>query len=131
MSLPIGLAEMKAWLRIDGDAEDALLDGLQLAAVSAIEEEISLCLTPQVIRQPLSGFPGAAGTLLRLWRGPVKEIIAVEYDPADGAAAAVLASFRLVEGRGGGLLPAFGVAWPTSLGHAGSVRVDYLAGFDP
>lgn len=125
------LADIKGWLRVEHDDEDALLAALLGAAVSALEEETSLCFEPRTLTQRcVAGFPLSSGSLLKLWKGPVQSIGLVEYDPPSGGVAETLASFRLVEGRGGGLLPSYGAGWPSTLSGAGTVRVTYVAGFE-
>lgn len=123
----ISLATAKAHQRIEGDEEDALLAGFLRAAVRAVETATGKRLRPTIERQVLSGFCGRG---LRLFKGPVSEILSVEYDDADGVAQE-LASFRLVEGSRALLLPAFGEAFPLAAEGPGTVRVAYVAGYDP
>ena len=81
-----------------------------------------------------SGLPcGASATAIRLFKGPVAELLSVKYDDANGIEQE-LASFRLVEGGSAGsakLLPAYGASWPVTAIGLGSVRLTYVAGYDP
>lgn len=128
---PVSVVELRAFLRLEHDAEDALLGVLAETATGMVEEATSRLLTPQAVRQDsVRGFPNGPAELIRLWKGPVRSIVAIGYDPADGSAAATLADYRLVEGVNGGLLPAFGSGWPAARDGRGSVRIDYQAGYD-
>ena len=81
---PVTLAEAKAHLRIDHDAEDDLIGGLIRAARDEVERTTSLALIDQAWRAALDDLPGSG--LVRLRRGPVKHIIAVTLYGADGEA---------------------------------------------
>src|SRR6185503_9167764 len=67
---------------------------------------------------------------LRLWFGPVSQILSVDYDDPDGVTQS-LTSFRLVEGEDAQLLPAYGEQWPATARGPGTVRISYVAGYDP
>lgn len=125
------LADLKRWLRVEHSDEDGLLQALLAAAIGAIEDETSLCFEQrELMQRSLAGFPTSHTSMLKLRRGPVQSVESVAYDSAGGNGEAVLASFRLVEGERGGLLPAYGEAWPGTLSGPGTVRVTYVAGFD-
>jgi uncharacterized phiE125 gp8 family phage protein len=132
--VPIGgeavdLATAKAAQRIDADDEDALLGGFLRAAVRHVETRTGRNLTQQVELQRVDGFP-ICGKALRLYKGPVAEILTVKYDDPDGVEQ-TLASFRLVEGATAKLLPAYGEQWPATAPGPGTVRVTTIAGHDP
>lgn len=125
------LADLKRWLRVEHNDDDLLLQALLSAAIGALEEETSLCFEARAVTQrSLAGFPNAPTSMLKLWKGPVQSVTNVAYDPSGGGVEAALASFRLVEGERGGLLPAYGEAWPGTLPGPGTVRITYVAGFD-
>ena len=126
------LADLKRWLRVEHDDDDLLLQALRSAAIGALEEETSLCFeTRELTQRSLAGFPASTTSMLKLRKGPVQSVAAVAYDPDGGGDEVVLASFRLVEGERGGLLPAYGEAWPGTLPGPGTVRITYVAGFEP
>jgi uncharacterized phiE125 gp8 family phage protein len=138
--LPIGgeavsLATAKAEQKIDGDSEDALLAGDLRAAISHVEKTTGKNLTAKIESQTVHGFPARCSAFgaIRLWKGPVSEILSVKYDDGDGVEQ-TLTSFRLVEGGDAGsarLLPAYGASWPSTAVGPGTVRVTYIAGYDP
>lgn len=138
----IALATAKAQQRITDDSEDALLAGMLRAAVRQVETVTGKKLRSRVCRQQADGFPASAlahtnpaaiAGGIRLYCGPVSEILSVEYDDGDGVAQ-TLTDFRLVEGSDASparLLPAYGSSWPVTACGAGAVRVSYVAGYDP
>lgn len=138
VALPIGgcavsLTRAKQHLRVEHDDEDELIGAYLAAAVEQVEAMTDKRLTPKVERQVAAGFPAAGG--IRLHRGPVSEVIAIAYDPSTGSGQVVdeeeLADFRLVEGVPAQVLPAAGAAFPATFAGAGTVRIDYLAGYAP
>jgi len=129
----IDLATAKAAQKIDGSDEDVLLGGFLRAAIGHIERRSGKNLTSKIVTQTVDGFPMGALGPIRLWQGPVSEILSVKYDDAEGVEQ-TLASFRLIEGGTSGsakLLPAYSASWPATAFGAGSVRVTYVAGYDP
>jgi uncharacterized phiE125 gp8 family phage protein len=143
--LPIGgeavsLATAKAAQRIDQNSEDALLAGYLGAAIGHVERITGRNLTAKVERLALDGFPRSTWAPLtafdwqerpiRLQKAPVSEILTIDYDDADGVEQSLL-SFRLVDGAPARILPAYGECWPVAACSAGSVRITYVAGYDP
>jgi uncharacterized phiE125 gp8 family phage protein len=136
----IDLATAKAAQRIEDDSEDALLAGFLRAAIGAVEARTGKNLTQKVVTQVVNGFPcgsyagGPAhyGTHagIRLWKGPVSSILEVAYDDGNGVEQA-LTSFRLVEGANARLLPAYGEVFPVTAFGPGTVRLSYIAGYEP
>ena len=82
---PVTLAEAKAELRIDHDSEDALIAGLIRAAREEVEQATGLAMIDQSWRLAADCIP--ASGLLRLRRGPVKEILSVTTYGSEGEAA--------------------------------------------
>lgn len=81
---PVSAAELKAHLRLDHDSEDTLIEGLLRAAREETEAQTGMALLDQTWRLALDRWPPHG--LARLWRHPVKEIIAVTVYGADGEA---------------------------------------------
>lgn len=84
---PVTLAQAKAELRIDHDSEDDLLDGLIRAAREEVEQATGLAMIDQTWRLAVDGVP--ASGLLRLRRGPVKEILSVTTYGSEGEASLI------------------------------------------
>lgn len=72
---PVSLAELKAHLRIDGSAEDALLGSLIATARHHLEDSTGLALISQGWRLYLDDWPDAG--VVEIARGPVAAIDAV------------------------------------------------------
>lgn len=125
----VSLATAKAAQKIEVADEDLLLAGFLRAAIGAVEAATSKNLTEKIESQTADGFP-LCDKAIRLWRGPVSQILSVKYDDADGVEQ-TLSSFRLVEGRDAKLLPAYGASWPVTAKGPGTVRITYVAGYDP
>jgi uncharacterized phiE125 gp8 family phage protein len=143
--LPIGgeavsLATAKAAQKIEQNTEDVLLSGYLRAAIGHIERITGRNLTGKVEVQTLDGFPRSAWTAraafdwqerpIRLQKAPVSEILTIDYDDTDGVQQSLL-SFRLIDGAPARILPAYGECWPVANAAAGSVRITYVAGYDP
>jgi uncharacterized phiE125 gp8 family phage protein len=84
---PIPLAEMRAYLRLDSDAEDALVAGLVSAARIAIERATRLALIAQSWRVLLEHWP--VDGVVALPHAPVLSVEAVRLRPHSGAAVLV------------------------------------------
>jgi uncharacterized phiE125 gp8 family phage protein len=114
---PLTLAEAKAWCRIDGDDEDALLTALIAAARLQIESMTERALLTQSWRLAVMAAPGA---LVRL---PVRPVQRVTAATLDGAAVELVAegdSAKLPDGQGGALV----VEYDAGYGAAGDVPAD-------
>lgn len=115
MAMPAeALAEAKAYLRVDGTAEDAGIAGLLSAAAAVCEAFGGAVLIARVFEEVVPGTPAWT----RLARTPVREILGVG-------------------GVGGVVLPVAGYAsdidangdgWVRVTGPPGRVRVRYRAG---
>lgn len=82
---PISLADAKAYLRIEIEAEDALISALIVAARSHVEAVTGTTMIHQTFRQYLDNWPTSE---IALGRYPASQIVAVtgydtEGEPAD------------------------------------------------
>lgn len=91
---PLALAHIRGHLRIDGTAEDALLQDLAVVARRHLEAVTGLALISQVQRLYLDCWPSCG--VVDIARGPVQAIDAVRVYDADGSESSVdLAGHRL------------------------------------
>jgi uncharacterized phiE125 gp8 family phage protein len=125
----IDVTAAKAWIKKETSDEDPLIGGLVSAAVATIEAQTGKFMSVKDFTQEIGGFPACAPFVIKLSRGPVTEVAAIEYDPSDGTDPVEIADFRLIEGLNGALLPAYGESWPATLDGPATVRVAYSAGF--
>ena len=117
---PVGLAEVKAYLRIAHGEEDALLAGLVRSAAEACE-----MFTGRVtIARDVTETIGARAGWMRLVAGPVRSIDEVEALSADGTAVPLAADAYAVD------IDAAGEGWARLLQRSEEkrVRVSYRAG---
>jgi len=80
-STPVSVAEVKAWLRVDGTDEDSLITALIEAATGMIEQITGLAIMAQTWELVLDSF---ADSIL-LPKGPVTGITSVSYYDPDSA----------------------------------------------
>lgn len=92
---PVSAAEAKAFLRIEGAAEDGLVATLVAAARVHVESVTGRALLQQSWRLVLDGWP--TGGTLRLPIGPVTAVVAVRvFDDADDEHELALDAFSLM-----------------------------------
>jgi uncharacterized phiE125 gp8 family phage protein len=118
-STPVSLPELKAYLRIDGDLEDAVLAALLRATVGQVEAWIGAPLIYREVRQ--AGV--AVGGRLRLWHEPVAGVMEVSMIAADGTEVPVAAGSWSVERVAAGP-----VELSLADGSSGPIAVRYCAG---
>lgn len=91
---PVTVPEMRAWLRLDDAAEDALVAGLIMAARLAVETAARRILIESRWRAVLDAWP--AGRVVRLPLSPVIAVDTVEVrDPAGAAHALTAGAYRI------------------------------------
>lgn len=81
----ISVDEAKLWCRIDGDADDALIDGLILAATEAAEAFTDRAITPASVELSYNGGQRA----YRLQTAPVQSVTGVELEDCEGDRTAI------------------------------------------
>ncbi len=87
---PVTLADVKAHLRLDGDSEDELLNGLVRAAREDVERATGLALIEQNWRLALDDWPREGCVSVPLH--PVREILAVTAYGSEGEASVIAPS---------------------------------------
>ena len=114
------VAETKAYLRIAGGDEDALVARLTGVAAELCEQFTRRAL----LTRPMVETQATSGTWKRLGTGPVRAILSVETLSADGVAVVLPAGAYAVD------IDASGDGWVrvTAPGEARRVRVTYEAG---
>lgn len=124
---PVTLAELKAHLRVTSDDEDALITGMLVAAVRAIEARAGLAMMPQQWRLTLDAAPEET---LFLPLSPVSAIDAVTVIDGEGDPQTVSpALYDAVTGRATPRLRPAG-PWPLPVPRAGGVHIDFTAGYE-
>lgn len=122
---PVDVPQMRLWLRIEDEAEDALLAALIKAARLVIEATTRLTLIESSWRLALPRLP--VDGIVRLPLAPVVAIDAVRlYDAAGVAADLAPGAFRL-EPRAEP--PRVTIAAPAPEAAAGGLEIDLRAGF--
>lgn len=127
-ALPVTLAEAKAFLRVDGADDDALIETLIAAAVASLDGEygdLGRCLIAQTWRLDLPAFPPSA---IELPLPPTIAVDAVAYTDTTGSTVAMAeADFRVTGAGSYGfarITPSSG-CWPAGT----AVSVTFTAGF--
>lgn len=117
---PVPLDELKAWLRIEGSAEDAILAGLIRGAADACETFTGRLLIARAVEETI---PAPRGWT-RLTAAPTRAIETVAAIGADGTAETLPAQAYAID------IDAAGEGWVRLTGPiaAGRVRVGYRAG---
>ena len=131
---PVALADIKAFLKVEHDDEDALIGALVAAARLHVEAAVRRLLVAQGWRLTLDAWPtasGPSGRLVEIPLGPVLEIASVAVLDADGVPVPLEASAWTAETAG---IPArIHVRDAPAPGlPLGGIRIDYTAGYgDP
>lgn len=94
---PVTLADIKGYLRLDGNDEDRLIHSLITAARLMVEAESGRCLIGQTWRLVLDRWP--PGGAIRLPLSPVSAIVAARVFGPDGIAAEVSPAALQLDGR--------------------------------
>lgn len=123
---PLTLAEVKAHLRLDDDAEDALLLSLVATAREHLEGETGLCLLAQSWRLHLDDWPSDG--VIRIAKSPVQAIQTVTVYGEDGIPLEVSLEDHLLDGAG---RPArLWLRDPLSPGRSmNGIEIDFSAGY--
>ena len=125
---PITLAEAKALARIDGAAEDALVQSLIITSRLHIEAALGLALVMQTWRLSLDAWP--AGDTLDLPLRPVYAVTAIRVFAADGQPAVVAPDrYRLDTDSAVPRLVRLSGSWPAPGRARNGIEIDLTAGY--
>src|SRR5690606_15559010 len=107
-----------------------LIAAMVAAAVDLVERHTARLLSPRPLRHVCAGFPASARAIV-IPRDPITEIVAVSYVAGDGTTVEMADDdWRWSDSAPDQLLPAFGQGWPSAAREPGSVRIDYVAGYE-
>jgi len=123
---PITLSEAKAYLRVDGTAEDTLIEGLIAAARAACENWTGRQLMQAGWRLTLDWWPAA----ISVPKPPLVSVDAVKYTAFDGTEQTLAASkYKVAASEYGEIRPAYSETWPDTRAEIDAVRVEFTAGY--
>lgn len=124
---PVTLADIKGYLRLDGNDEDRLLHSLITAARLMVEAESGRCLIGQTWRLVIDRWPG--GGCIRLPLSPVSGIVGARVFDGDGVASSVEAdALRLDRGGDPAVIAVAGTVVHPGRLFAG-IEIDVRAGY--
>ena len=123
-------ADAKHWLRVDVDADDALIDDLVLAVGLRMEENMSRALLEQEWAVAFDSFP--SGSIIDIPRPPLISIESFQYTLEDGTVEAVDSDIYVVDTNSepGRIALKSDEQWPTDdLIPIGGVVINFKAGY--
>jgi len=150
-SLPVSVAEMKAFLNIDGTADDALIEAFIYAATEAVRQYCRRSIVAEMLELRLDGFPQynsdrldrlgpgvhvvsvpfIEGTpnVIDLPFGPVASITSITTYARDNTSAVFSsANYGFDAGR---VYLYEGSVWPSDLRRVDAVAIRYVSGTSP
>lgn len=125
---PVSLAEAKLHLRVDDNADDALIAALITAARQHAEHDTRRALVTQTWKLALDAFPDG---MVRLEHAPVSEVVSVVYTDPNGTVQALdAAAYKLdAISEPCRLVPSYGNSWPASRSEVNAVAITYTCGY--
>lgn len=143
-SEPVDTAELKAWLRLEHSADDALVSGLGIAARKALEKQIGRQLVSATWLLTLDGFPWPGGwamlenpgiypdphTIL-IPKAPLQSVTSIQYYDLGDTLRTLDASTYDVDAvhDPGRIVLAMNKVWPVTRLKPGAVRITFVAGY--
>jgi uncharacterized phiE125 gp8 family phage protein len=125
MTSPLSLKAAKDHLRVDGDDEDDLINGLIAAAVDHVERFTGLVLTRRVVIEGVTGFNGK----IRAW--PISSVDEVAYVDGKGVDQVLDGdSWRLNAAARPARLGTLSQPWPAVGRLNGTVSITMTAGYE-
>lgn len=131
---PVSLAEAKAHIRVDSEADDALIQGLIGTAREWVENHLDRTLIRTQWQMRLDYFPHAI-TLPRPPFTPEEPLqaVAITYTDAMGSVVALPSSqYRVLGDRTPAVvMPPYSGSWPSARYDSDSITVSWWAGYGP
>jgi uncharacterized phiE125 gp8 family phage protein len=125
---PVTLAEAKLHLRVDDNADDALIGALITAARQHAEHDTRRALVTQTWKLALDVFPE---NVVTLDHAPVSTVVSVVYTDPDGVNKTLDAGAYQLDAitEPCRLVPAYGNSWPATRAQVNAVAVTYTCGY--
>lgn len=127
---PVTLAQLRAQVVADGNADDALLLSYLITARELVEEWLGRALVPRTVTAVFEEWPSMCGSRTIELLMPVSSVDAVTYTNAAGSVVA-WTDFVARQSQGGvmSVRPKAGTSWP-DLGDDPVITLTATAGFD-
>lgn len=126
-ALAVTLANVKAFMRIDGTASDADLTAIIERVTDAAERYTGKAFISQVWEQSFDNFPDS--NYIELKRAPVSALVSfLWYDKDNNSAAVTAASYRL-DTFGNRVILNDGYVWPVDARPYNSGKIEFTAGY--
>jgi uncharacterized phiE125 gp8 family phage protein len=124
---PLGAAEAKLHLRLDGDDENELLDALITAARDVCETATHRAFITQTLELGLDCFPCE----ISVPRPKLQSVTSVKYLDTNGTLQTLASTEYTVDASSepGRIKPAYGKYWPVTRKELNAVRISFKAGF--
>lgn len=127
---PVSVADAKFHLRIDGDAQDAAVGRMVLAAASNVERVTGRALVTQKWALILDRFP-CGNQAIKLPLPPLQAVDVIKYFDSNDTEQTLPAPDYVADPGGliGRVLPAWRKSWPATSGRPMAVRIEFTAGY--
>jgi uncharacterized phiE125 gp8 family phage protein len=124
---PVGLAEVKAHLRVDTGDDDVLIQSLITAARLEAEKITRRALITQTWDLVLDAFP----TVIKLPLPTLQTVVSIKYLDTAGAQQELLNTKYVVDADSepARVTPAYGLVWPSTYPQVAAVRVQFTSGY--
>lgn len=141
---PVSTADLKAWLRVEHDADDAKIAAAGATGRELVERALGRQLATATWLLTLDGFPWPGGWAfldaptvfpdphtIRLPKAPLQSVTSVQYYDLTDTLRTLSAAAYVVDAATdpGRIVLAMGQVWPVTRLRPGAVRVTFSAGY--
>jgi uncharacterized phiE125 gp8 family phage protein len=132
---PVTLTEAKLHLRVDGDDEDTLIEGIITAAVDFFEKRTGRALISQTWRYTIDDWSANWEHINPGWfylpKAPLASVTSIYYTATDGSSTLWDAANYTVDTNSepGRLALAYGKTWPVTRKVVNAIVITYVAGY--